>query len=116
MLAERKKANDARKLAQKCADQDGQQKPKPGPYVFANKEGERYLGTSINHLHRNVCGPKGGGNEARSCRRILCSTLYAIQCLQDSENRVWMHSLSCGSQGIAALSFRSDTFIRHPKQ
>jgi len=27
-------------------------------FVFANREGKPYLGTSINHLHRNVCCPK----------------------------------------------------------
>lgn len=61
MLAERKKANDARKVAQQGADQEAQQRSKPRPYVFANKDGERYLGTSINHLHRNVCAPKVDG-------------------------------------------------------
>ena len=28
------------------------------PYVFANREGKPYLGTSINHLHRAACSPK----------------------------------------------------------
>lgn len=64
MLTERKQANDARKLTQKIADRDEQQKAKPGPYVFANREGERYLGTSINHLHRNVCAPKVDGKRS----------------------------------------------------
>jgi integrase len=53
MLMERQKENDARR----GADLKTQQKSKPSPYVFANREGERYLGTSINHLHRNVCAP-----------------------------------------------------------
>jgi len=31
------------------------------PYVFANREGKPYLGTSINHLHRDACAPKVDG-------------------------------------------------------
>jgi integrase len=31
------------------------------PYVFANRKGAPYLGTSINHLHRVVCAPKVNG-------------------------------------------------------
>ncbi|MFP5228919.1 MAG: tyrosine-type recombinase/integrase [Acidobacteriota bacterium] len=30
-------------------------------FVFANRDGQSYLGTSINHLHRNVCAPKVDG-------------------------------------------------------
>jgi hypothetical protein len=29
--------------------------------VFVNREGKPYLGTSINHLHRDVCAPKVDG-------------------------------------------------------
>ena len=29
-------------------------------FVFANREGKPYLGTSINHLHRDACAPKDG--------------------------------------------------------
>jgi integrase len=27
-------------------------------FVFANREGNPYVGTSLNHLHRDVCAPK----------------------------------------------------------
>lgn len=32
-----------------------------GPFVFGNREGKRYLSTSINHLHRNAFAPKKDG-------------------------------------------------------
>src|ERR1019366_1809421 len=32
-------------------------KSKPSGFAFANREGNRYLGTSINHLHRNAFAP-----------------------------------------------------------
>jgi integrase len=35
-------------------------------FVFANREGQPYLGTSINHLHRDACAPKINGK-----RRLL---------------------------------------------
>jgi integrase len=31
---------------------------KASQFVFANREGNPYLGTSINHLHRDACAPK----------------------------------------------------------
>lgn len=31
------------------------------PYAFSNRDGQPYLGTSINHLHRDVCAPKVKG-------------------------------------------------------
>jgi len=30
-------------------------------FVFANREGNPYVGTSLNHLHRDVCAPKVEG-------------------------------------------------------
>jgi integrase len=30
-------------------------------FVFANRDGKPYLGTSINHLHRDACAPKIDG-------------------------------------------------------
>jgi integrase len=30
-------------------------------FVFANREGNPYVGTSLNHLHRDVCVPKVEG-------------------------------------------------------
>jgi integrase len=38
-----------------------------GQFVFANREGKPYLGTSINHLHRDACAPKVKGK----CRPIF---------------------------------------------
>jgi integrase len=35
------------------------------PYVFANREGRPYLGTSINHLHQSACAPKVDGKRKR---------------------------------------------------
>ena len=32
-----------------------------GPFVFGNREGERYVSTSINHLHRKAFAPKQDG-------------------------------------------------------
>jgi integrase len=37
------------------------EKSKSSGFVFANREGKPYVGTSINHLHRNVCAPKVKG-------------------------------------------------------
>jgi integrase len=37
------------------------EKRKPAPFVFANREGEAYLGTSLNHLHRDAFAPKVDG-------------------------------------------------------
>jgi integrase len=34
------------------------ERSKVSGFVFANREGKPYLGTSINHLHRDVCAPK----------------------------------------------------------
>src|SRR5271165_6201923 len=34
---------------------------KSSQFVFANREGNPYLGTSINHLHRDACAPKIDG-------------------------------------------------------
>ncbi|MGB7189828.1 MAG: tyrosine-type recombinase/integrase, partial [Acidobacteriaceae bacterium] len=34
-------------------------------YVFANREGKPYLGTSINHLHQRACAPKVDGKRKR---------------------------------------------------
>lgn len=34
-------------------------------YVFASREGKPYLGTSINHLHQNVCAPRVEGEKKR---------------------------------------------------
>lgn len=31
------------------------------PFVFANRAGAPYVGTSINHLHRDACAPKVNG-------------------------------------------------------
>jgi len=64
MLQERKTANDIRKTAETTAHKE-QQKPKVSLYVFANKDGERYQGTSINHLHRDVCAPKIDGKRVQ---------------------------------------------------
>jgi len=33
--------------------------------VFGNREGQPYVGTSINHLHQNVCNPKVNGKRKR---------------------------------------------------
>ena len=34
-------------------------------FVFGNREGQPYVGTSINHLHQNVCNPKVNGKRKR---------------------------------------------------
>jgi integrase len=34
------------------------ERSKVSGFVFANREGKPYLGTSINHLHRDACAPK----------------------------------------------------------
>ena len=34
-------------------------------FVFANGAGNPYVGTSLNHLHRNVCAPKVEGKRRR---------------------------------------------------
>src|ERR1022692_3503121 len=38
-----------------------EERSKLSGFVFANREGKPYLGTSINHLHRDVCAPKVKG-------------------------------------------------------
>lgn len=35
------------------------------PFVFGNREGQPYVGTSINHLHQAVCNPKVNGKRKR---------------------------------------------------
>ena len=37
------------------------QESKASEFVFANRDGKPYLGTSINHLHRDACAPKMDG-------------------------------------------------------
>jgi integrase len=34
------------------------ERSKSSGFVFANREGKPYVGTSINHLHRDACAPK----------------------------------------------------------
>jgi integrase len=51
-----------------------------GPLLYANREGGRYVSTSINHLHRNAVAPKVEGNAARSSLAILSCTRFVIPC------------------------------------
>ena len=53
---------------------------------------------------------------APSSLPILCSTLYAIQCLLGLGNREWMRSPSCGLPATAASWFRSGTSIQPRRQ
>ena len=46
-------------------------------YVFANRDGESYVGTSINHLHRDVCAPKIEGK-----RRALFPADFVLHSLR----------------------------------
>jgi integrase len=39
--------------------------PRSLTFVFANRDGEPYLGTSINHLHQSACAPKIDGKRKR---------------------------------------------------
>jgi integrase len=85
-------------------------------FVFANREGNSYVITSINHLHRDACAPKVKGSVIQSSRLILCFTRYAIQCLQGSVNRAWMPSPSCGSPVTAVSSYPSSTSTQLRRQ
>jgi integrase len=46
-------------------------------FVFANREGQPYLGTSINHLHRDACAPKIEGK-----RRALFPADFVMHSLR----------------------------------
>jgi integrase len=50
---------------------------KASGFVFANREGQPYLGTSINHLHRDACSPKIEGK-----RRPLFSADFVMHSLR----------------------------------
>jgi integrase len=50
---------------------------KSSAFVFANREGEPYLGTSINHLHRDACAPKVDGK-----RHEIFSTDFVMHSLR----------------------------------
>jgi integrase len=50
---------------------------KASGFVFANREGEPYLGTSINHLHRDACAPKVDGK-----RHEIFSTDFVMHSLR----------------------------------
>ena len=39
----------------------GRAESKTSQFIFANRNGNAYLGTSISHLHRNACAPKING-------------------------------------------------------
>ena len=85
-------------------------------HLADGKQFERYLGTCINHLDREVCAPRSNGNAKRSFRLISCFTLYAIQCLRGLGNREWMRLRSYELPVTAALCFRSDIFIQPRRQ
>jgi integrase len=60
MLQDRKAERDAAAEAEAAADPD-EKKPKSFAFVFASRDGEPYLGTSLNHLHRDAFAPKVDG-------------------------------------------------------
>lgn len=57
MLRERRIAQEIEAAKRKA---DGKESPTL-LFVFANRDGKPYIGTSINHLHRDVCAPKVDG-------------------------------------------------------
>jgi len=84
--------------------------------VFANREGRPYLGTTLNHLHRDAFAPKVNGKRVpifvgdfvlHSLRHTMLTRL---------ENREWMHSPSCELRDTVALWFRSATSTQRQRQ
>lgn len=55
----------------------GRVEMKAGQFVFANRDGKPYLGTSINHLHRDACAPKIDGK-----RRALFPADFVMHSLR----------------------------------
>lgn len=79
-------------------------------YVFANRAGEPYLGTSINIFTSRLVLRRSTASAFSP--KISFYPRYAIQCLQGSENQEWTLSRSCVSQGIAASPCLSATSTR----
>jgi integrase len=52
-------------------------KSRASQYVFANRDGKPYLGTSINHLHRDACAPKIDGK-----RQVLFPADFVLHSLR----------------------------------
>ena len=50
---------------------------KASQFVFANRDGQPYLGTSINHPHRDVCAPQIDGK-----RRAIFPPDFAMHSLR----------------------------------
>lgn len=92
------------------------EKSESSGFVFANGEGKPYVGTSVNHLHRDAVAPKVKGK-----RRPLFPGDFVLHSLRHTMlirlgSREWMLSQSCGLRVRAASWFRSATSIQPLRQ
>jgi hypothetical protein len=101
----------------------GRQETKTSGFVFANREGQPYMGTSINHLHRDAFAPKVKGKRQplfagdfvlHSPRHTMLARLGELE---------WMLSPSCELPVTAAveraferLQLSGDFAVSEPKR